>query len=131
MSIATVPAGLLFPVHERRGAPHSLHLDAGGGGSHAELPARDAAARERAIARGLGEGLAGTVPAEVREFVDLVVPTPDVASLEAREEGDLADAMRLFGRPEKDERPAGHFGAGVGGGSTGNRRIDHGEGLAP
>jgi hypothetical protein len=89
-------AGLLFPVHERRGAPHSLHLDGDGGGSHEELSARDAAAREKAFARGLGERLAGTVHAEVREFVDLLVPASDETSLEGGEKGDLADAMRFF-----------------------------------
>jgi hypothetical protein len=44
----------------------------------------------------LGERLAGTVHAEVRKFVDLLVPASDETSLEGGEKGDLADAMRFF-----------------------------------
>jgi hypothetical protein len=121
-------AGLLFPVHERRGATHSLHLPGDGGGSNEELPPRDAAAREKALARGSREGLAWTVLSEGREFIDLLVPASDETSLEGQEKGDLADAMRFFGRPEKNEGPGGQFVSDIGRAATGNGCIDHGGG---
>jgi hypothetical protein len=124
-------AGLLFPVHERRRATQSLHLDGDGGGSHEELPPRDAAAGEKALARGSREGLAWTVLSEVREFVDLLVAASNDPSLEGREKGDLADAMRFFGRPEKNEGPGGHFVPDIGRALTGDGCIDHGGGHGP
>jgi hypothetical protein len=64
--------------------PRSLHLDADGGGSYEELPPRDAAAREKALARGSGARFAGTVHAEVRELLDLLVPASDEATSPTR-----------------------------------------------